>query len=99
MCGRSKVRDDGATAVRRDNAQRHALALQVGDEFDFGLQQQPELGIPTIPAFVARWRADAAAGVCNVAIIRPELIADLKRQGVPLRVVAADSRRAVIANL
>jgi len=78
---------------------RPVTLVDYRDEFDFGLQQQPELAIPTIPAFVARWRADAAAGVRNVAIIRPELIADLKRQGVPLRIVAADSRRAVIANL
>jgi 4-amino-4-deoxy-L-arabinose transferase-like glycosyltransferase len=68
------------------------------DEFDFGLQQQPELAIPTIPAFVARWRADAAAGVRDVAITRPEIAADLQRQGVPLRIVAADARRTVIAN-
>jgi len=78
---------------------RPVTLVDYRDEFDFGLQQQPELAIPTIPAFVARWRADAAAGVHDVAIIRPELIADLKRQGVPLRIVAADSRRAVIANL
>jgi 4-amino-4-deoxy-L-arabinose transferase-like glycosyltransferase len=68
------------------------------DEFDFGLQQQPELAIPTIPEFVARWRADAAAGVRDVAITHPEIAADLKRQGVPLRIVAADARRTIIAN-
>ncbi|MGJ7914053.1 glycosyltransferase family 39 protein [Massilia sp. LXY-6] len=68
------------------------------DEFSFGLEQQPELAIPTIPAFVERWRLDAAAGVKSVAITRPDIAADLKRQGVPLRVVADDGRRTVIAN-
>jgi hypothetical protein len=77
---------------------RPVILVDYRDEFDFGLQQQPELAIPTIPAFVAQWRADAAAGVRDVAITRPEIAADLQRQGVPLRIVAADSRRTVIAN-
>jgi 4-amino-4-deoxy-L-arabinose transferase-like glycosyltransferase len=77
---------------------RPVTLVDYRDEFDFGLQQQPELAIPTIPAFVARWRADAAAGVRDVAITRPEIAADLQRQGVPLRIVAADARRTVIAN-
>jgi hypothetical protein len=68
------------------------------DEFTFGLEQQPQLSIPTIPAFVQQWRAEAAAGIKSVAITRPEIAADLQRQGVPLRIVAADSRRTVIAN-
>jgi 4-amino-4-deoxy-L-arabinose transferase-like glycosyltransferase len=77
---------------------RPVTLVDYRDEFDFGLQQQPELAIPTIDGFVARWRADAAVGVRNVAITRPEIAADLQRQGVPLRIVAADARRAVIAN-
>jgi hypothetical protein len=68
------------------------------DEFGFGLEQQPELAIPTIPAFLERWRADKAAGVKSIAIVRPEFVADFQRQGVPLRVVAGDARRTVIAN-
>lgn len=78
---------------------RPVTLVDYRDEFDFGLQQQPELAIPTIPEFVARWRADAAAGVRDVAITRPEIAADLQRQGVPLRIVATDARRTVIANL
>ncbi|WP_198116878.1 glycosyltransferase family 39 protein [Massilia rhizosphaerae] len=77
---------------------RPVILVDYRDEFDFGLQQQPELAIPTIPPFVAQWRRDAAAGVHDVAITRPEIAADLQRQGVPLRIVAADARRTVIAN-
>jgi 4-amino-4-deoxy-L-arabinose transferase-like glycosyltransferase len=77
---------------------RPVTLVDYRDEFDFGLQQQPELAIPTIPAFVARWRLDAAAGVRDVAITRPEIAVDLQRQGVPLRIVAGDARRTVIAN-
>lgn len=76
---------------------RTVTLVDYWDEFTFGLEQQPQLSIPTIPAFVQQWRADAAAGVRSVAITRPEIAADLQRQGVPLRIVAADARRTVIA--
>lgn len=76
---------------------RTVTLVDYWDEFTFGLEQQPELSIPTVPAFVERWRADAAAGLKSVAITRPEIAAELKRQGVPLRVVAEDARRTVIA--
>jgi hypothetical protein len=68
------------------------------DEFGFGLEQQPELAIPTRESFLERWRADKAAGVKSLAIVRPEFVADFQRQGLPLRVVAGDARRTVIAN-
>ena len=68
------------------------------DEFSFGLQQQPELAIPTVAAFVEQWTRDASAGVRDVAIIRADIYNDLKQKGVPMRVVAQDQRRIVIAN-
>jgi 4-amino-4-deoxy-L-arabinose transferase-like glycosyltransferase len=77
---------------------RTVTLVDYTDEFGFGLEQQPELAIPTIPAFIERWRLDAAAGVKSVAIIRPEFLAEFQRQGLPLRVVAGDARRTVIAN-
>jgi 4-amino-4-deoxy-L-arabinose transferase-like glycosyltransferase len=78
--------------------ERTVTLVDYWDEFSFGLEQQPQLSIPTIPAFVQQWRAEAAAGIRSVAITRPEIAADLQRQGVPLRIVAADARRTVIAN-
>ena len=57
-------------------AVRPVTLVAYRDEFDFGLQQQPALALDTIPAFVERWRADAAAGVHDVAITRPEIAAD-----------------------
>ena len=98
---------DPATAVYSVGMYEQSLVFYLGrtvtlvafeDEFAFGLRQQPELWIPTIPAFVQRWRADAAAGRRSVAIIRPEFVPALERDGVPLRVVASDTRRAIIAN-
>jgi 4-amino-4-deoxy-L-arabinose transferase-like glycosyltransferase len=68
------------------------------DEFSFGLEQQPELAIPTVAGFVEQWTRDAALGVRDVALIRADIYNDLKQKGVPMRVVAQDSRRIVIAN-
>jgi 4-amino-4-deoxy-L-arabinose transferase-like glycosyltransferase len=78
--------------------ERPVILVDYWDEFTFGLQQQPELSIPTVPAFVAQWTRDAAAGVRDVAIIRADIYQDLRQKGVPMRVVAEDSRRIVIAN-
>ena len=64
------------------------------DELEFGLQQQPELWLPTREAFVARWRSGPKA----VAITRPEIFAALQAQGVPMRVLARDDRRVAITN-
>jgi 4-amino-4-deoxy-L-arabinose transferase-like glycosyltransferase len=77
---------------------RPVVLVDYLDEFSFGLQQEPQLSIPTVAQFVAKWRTDAASGHHDLAIIRQDIVADMKSQGVPLRVVAADSRRTVIAN-
>jgi 4-amino-4-deoxy-L-arabinose transferase-like glycosyltransferase len=77
---------------------RTVTLVEFEDEFAFGLKQEPQRWIPTVAGFVARWRADAAAGRRNVAIIRPEFVPRLQQQGVPLRVVASDARRAIIVN-
>jgi 4-amino-4-deoxy-L-arabinose transferase-like glycosyltransferase len=77
---------------------RTVTLVDYRDEFSFGLDQQPELSIPTVPAFVEQWTRDATAGVRDVAIIRADIYNDLKQKGVPMRVVAQDSRRTVIAN-
>jgi 4-amino-4-deoxy-L-arabinose transferase-like glycosyltransferase len=77
---------------------RPTVLVDYTDEFSFGLQQQPELGIPTVAAFVEQWTRDAAAGVRDIAFIRADIFNDLQQKGVPMRVVARDSRRTVIAN-
>ncbi|WP_038494224.1 glycosyltransferase family 39 protein [Janthinobacterium agaricidamnosum] len=77
---------------------RPVILVDYWDEFTFGLQQQPELSIPTIDAFVLQWTRDAAAGVRDVGIIEHGTYETLKKRGVPMRVVAQDTRRMVIAN-
>jgi 4-amino-4-deoxy-L-arabinose transferase-like glycosyltransferase len=79
--------------------ERTMILVDYWDEFTFGLQQQPELSIPTVDAWVAEWTRDAQNGIKDVAIVNPLLLPKLQQRGIPLRVIGADSRRAVIANL
>jgi len=69
------------------------------DEFEFGLQQQPQLAMPTLAGFQARWRRDTLAGRRSVAITKPAIAAELLRQGLPARIVASDGRRAILASV
>ncbi len=68
------------------------------DEFAFGLEQQPQLGVADVKTLYADWRAHAAAGITDVAIMAPQVYANLKADGWPMRVVAADKRRIIVAN-
>jgi 4-amino-4-deoxy-L-arabinose transferase-like glycosyltransferase len=77
---------------------RTVTLVDYTDEFSFGLQQQPELSIPTVPAFVAVWMSDAAAGKRDIAYVRDDIYNALQAQGVPMRVIARDQRRIVVAN-
>ena len=77
---------------------RPVVLVDYLDEFEFGLQQQPHLALPTVDAFLVQWRAHAAAGIKDVAIMRADIVTQLQRNGVRLRVVASDARRTVVAN-
>lgn len=77
---------------------RTVTLVDYTDEFSFGLRQQPELSIPTVPAFVAVWMSDAAAGKRDIAYVRDDIYIALQAQGVPMRVIARDERRIVVAN-
>jgi hypothetical protein len=78
---------------------RTVTLVNYWDEFTFGLQQQPELSIPTVDAWIAIWQKDAAAGVKDIAIIDVEDYPKLQARGIPMRVVAEDTRRLAVANL
>jgi hypothetical protein len=47
---------------------------------------------------VLRWREDSSQGREALAIVHDDLLERLRRQGLPLRFVAGDGRRSVIAN-
>jgi 4-amino-4-deoxy-L-arabinose transferase-like glycosyltransferase len=77
---------------------RTVILVDYWDEFTFGQRQQPELSIPKLDGFVARWNGHTAAGVKAMAILSDDAYAELKARGVAMRVVTEDSRRIVIAN-
>jgi 4-amino-4-deoxy-L-arabinose transferase-like glycosyltransferase len=79
--------------------QRTPTLVDYTDEFSFGLEQEPQLAIPTIDAWAAQWTQDAQAGVRDLAIVEPKLLPKLLARGLPMRVIARDTRRAVIVNL
>lgn len=73
---------------------RTMTLVQHPDELEFGLAQEPQLWLPTLDAFIEKWRQAPKA----VAVTRPEIYDDLKQRGVPMRVIARDPRRVVITN-
>jgi 4-amino-4-deoxy-L-arabinose transferase-like glycosyltransferase len=99
---------DPATRVYSVGMYEQSLTFYLGrpvtlvaylDEFAFGLQQQPDLAIATVPEFQQRWRRDSLEGRRSVVITKPAIAADLLAQGLQARIVASDARRAVLANI
>lgn len=73
---------------------RTMIMVENSDELTFGLGQQPELWLPTREEFIKQW----SAGPKAVAVTSLAIFADLQQRGVPMRVVARDGRRVVIAS-
>ena len=73
--------------------ERNVTLVSFRDELDFGLQQQPQKGIATLELFATRWESDRAP----LAIMAPDVFAKLSAMRLPMRVVANDGRRIVIA--
>jgi 4-amino-4-deoxy-L-arabinose transferase-like glycosyltransferase len=76
---------------------RPVTLVDYEDEFAFGLTQEPSRWIPTLDGFAAQWQRDIDTGVPGLAIIRHDLVADMEKRHIPLRIVAQDARRTVIA--
>ena len=62
------------------------------DELKFGAQQEPELWLPTLDAFIERWKADQTA----YALMVPEQYIELQKLNVPMQEVGRDSRRVIV---
>jgi 4-amino-4-deoxy-L-arabinose transferase-like glycosyltransferase len=70
---------------------RTMIMVESPDELEFGVNQEPELWIPKLDAFIARWKEDKTA----YAIMVPEQYEALK--GVlPMQEVDRDSRRVIV---
>ena len=78
--------------------QRTMTLVAHTDEMEFGLQQEPQLWIPTVEAFAERWKADDAAGKKEMAIVAPEMYPQLQQLGLKMHVIGKDPRRIIVDN-
>jgi len=62
-------------------------------EMNYGLTQEPELGIPTIARFESIWRKAPRA----LAIMEPVTYAMLEQRDLPMRIIARGLRQIVVA--
>jgi 4-amino-4-deoxy-L-arabinose transferase-like glycosyltransferase len=71
---------------------RTMIMVESPDELEFGVNQEPELWMPTLDAFIARWKEDQTA----YAIMVPEQFDALQTQNFPMQEVNRDSRRVIV---
>ncbi|MBK8336455.1 MAG: glycosyltransferase family 39 protein [Sterolibacteriaceae bacterium] len=71
---------------------RTLILVDYRDEMDFGLTQEPHLGLPTVAQFELRWRSDDDA----FAVMTEEMRLELESRGLPMQIVARDTRRVII---
>lgn len=62
-------------------------------ELDFGLRHDPGAGIPEVAAFVAQWRGLSD----GYAVMELKMFDDFKSRGVPMREIARDPHRVLVA--
>jgi 4-amino-4-deoxy-L-arabinose transferase-like glycosyltransferase len=72
--------------------QRTVTLVDYRDELGFGLDQEPERGVATLEEFTRRWRADVDA----FAVMKPETYDSLQDAGLPMTLVARDTRRIIV---
>jgi 4-amino-4-deoxy-L-arabinose transferase-like glycosyltransferase len=78
---------------------RTMTMVQHADELEFGLQQQPELWIPTREEFMRVWLRHHASGGAAVAILSQQAYEQFVKAGLPMRVIGADPRRVIVSSL
>ena len=72
---------------------RSTTMVAYKDELGFGIEQEPEKFIPELAQFERNWNAGREA----LALMSPATYATLRAQGLPMRVVARDTRRIIVA--
>ncbi len=71
---------------------RTMIMVEDPDELQFGVNQQPDLWLPTLDAFITRWREDQTA----YAMMVPEQYVALQAMNLPMQEVNRDSRRVIV---
>ncbi|WP_133648957.1 glycosyltransferase family 39 protein [Paraburkholderia flava] len=68
------------------------IMVQHSDELTFGVTVEPQKWLPTVDAWIARWKTDRYA----LALMSPSRYAELEKQHLPMEVVARDQRRVIV---
>ena len=68
------------------------IMVEDPDELQFGVNQQPDLWLPTLDAFITRWGEDQTA----YAMMVPEQYVALQAMNLPMQEVDRDSRRVIV---
>jgi hypothetical protein len=73
---------------------RTLTLVQYTDELEMGIRAEPHKAVATLAEFQQRWNNDKQA----LALLRPDDYDHFQKQNfIPMRVIARDSRRIVIA--
>jgi hypothetical protein len=64
-------------------------------ELDYGLRKAPGVEIADVAEFIRRWSSPAQA----FAVMEKTMFDDLKSRGVPMRLVAENAKRVLVARL
>jgi hypothetical protein len=72
---------------------RTTTLVEYRDELGLGLDAEPGLGIAHLPDWVARWQSLPQ----GYALMSPDTHDLLVKDNVPMRVVASDARRVLVA--
>jgi hypothetical protein len=72
---------------------RTTTVVEFRDELALGLDAHPDRGIARLSDFIARWGALSQA----YALMTRDTHEELESKGVPMRVVASDPRRVLVA--
>lgn len=78
--------------------ERTTTLVEFADEMAFGLSIQPELWIPVLDDFIAKWKSMQAQGQPAMAIVRTDIYEKLKTSDFPMQVIGSDSKRIIITN-
>jgi 4-amino-4-deoxy-L-arabinose transferase-like glycosyltransferase len=71
---------------------RTVMLVSHQDELEFGIQQEPDKYIADVAEFVRRWQSGGQA----LATMQPDLYRNLAAAGLPMRLVAQDTRRVIV---
>jgi 4-amino-4-deoxy-L-arabinose transferase-like glycosyltransferase len=72
---------------------RTTTMVKYKDELGFGIAREPQKFIPDLAQFEKIWDADHDA----LALMSPDTYEKLRAQGLPMRVVARDTRRVIVS--